>query len=93
MSDVPPRVRSVRVVTGRTVELTFRDGTQRRLDLAPMLWGPMFADIAGDDAVFAEVRVDQELGTLVWPNGADIDPDVLYGAVDPAPRPGASRAA
>lgn len=93
MSEVPPRVRAVRVLTGRTVEVTFRDGTLRCVDLTPLLWGPVFADIAEDDARFGQVRVDEELGTLVWPNGADIDPDVLYGTVDPAPQPGESRAA
>jgi hypothetical protein len=34
--------------------------------------------------VFRSVRVDEELGTIVWENGADIDPDVLYGAYVPA---------
>jgi len=31
-----------------------------------------------DPAYFALVRVDSELGTIAWPNGADLDPDVLY---------------
>jgi hypothetical protein len=32
------------------------------------------------------VRVDDELGTVAWPNGADLDPLVLHGDFEPAPR-------
>jgi len=32
-----------------------------------------------DPELFRPVRVDEELGTIVWPNGADMDPDVLHG--------------
>lgn len=39
----------------------------------------MFA-LVRDPAYFARVAVDSEAGTIVWPNGADIDPDVLYAA-------------
>jgi hypothetical protein len=37
-----------------------------------------------DPGYFNQVKVDDELGTIVWPNGADIDPDVLYGSHLPA---------
>jgi hypothetical protein len=37
--------------------------------------------------VFAAVRVDPELGTICWPNGADLDPDVLYALVRGEPAP------
>jgi len=30
---------------------------------------------------FRQVRFDGELGTIVWPNGADFCPDVLYDRV------------
>jgi hypothetical protein len=30
---------------------------------------------------FSQVTVDPEFGTICWPNGADIDPDVLYALV------------
>ncbi len=33
--------------------------------------------VRNDPALFRSVRVDAELGTIVWPNGADLDPDVL----------------
>jgi hypothetical protein len=31
-----------------------------------------------DPDYFATVQVDPEIGTIGWPNGADLDPDVLY---------------
>jgi hypothetical protein len=34
--------------------------------------------------MFERVSVDRDLGVVVWPNGADIDPDVLYGLHEPA---------
>ena len=37
-----------------------------------------------DPTAFRQVTVDPELGTIVWPNGADMDPDVLRGALPPA---------
>jgi hypothetical protein len=33
-----------------------------------------------DSAFFGRVQVDVDAGTLVWPNGADLDPDMLYEA-------------
>ena len=40
----------------------------------------------GRSGFFAQVRVDDELGTVVWPNGADLDPLVLHGDFEPAAR-------
>ena len=38
-----------------------------------------------DPAYFALVRIDPELGSVAWPNGADLDPDVLYGRLTGMP--------
>jgi hypothetical protein len=57
------------------------------MDLGPLLSGPVFEQIRDDDAVFASVTVDQELGTIARRNGADIDPDVLHGDAPPVRRP------
>lgn len=54
------------------------DGAEGTIDLDPYLRGPVFAEIRGDPRVFASVNVDSEAGTIVWPNGADLAPDVLY---------------
>lgn len=29
-------------------------------------------------AYFAQVRLDEEVGTLTWPNGADFDPSMRH---------------
>jgi hypothetical protein len=79
-------VTSVEVVADRRVRLRFSDSSERVVDLTPLLWGPAFEKIATDDELFASVRVDPEIGTIVWPNGADLDPDVLHGDHEPASR-------
>lgn len=77
-------VKSVKSLEGFKVLLAFSNGVQKVVDLEPFLRGPIFEPIRTDADVFRSVRVDDELGTIVWDNGADIDPDVLYGAQKPA---------
>lgn len=73
------RICRVEPLSGFTVRLNLTDGTERITDLSPYLRGPIFEPIRRDVALFRSVAVDDELGTIVWPNGADIDPDVLTG--------------
>jgi len=49
--------------------------------------GPVFEPLK-DPKVFRQVRVDKEAGTVAWPNGADLDPDVLYIRSVPLKLPG-----
>lgn len=83
-------ITDVEVLHGRVVRLRFSDGSERTVDLSPLLWGPAFEVIAGDDEMFARVTVDPETGTISWPNGADLDPDVLHGDFEPT-RPSPTR--
>ena len=69
---------------GFEVEIAFTDGSVRRVDLAPLLHGPVFEPLIRDPALFRAVRVDPVGKTLTWPNGADLDPDVLYLGLRPA---------
>jgi hypothetical protein len=62
------------------------DGTSREVDLMGDLHGQIFEPLA-DPAFFAQVRVDDELGTAAWPNGADLDPLLLHGDFEPATPP------
>jgi len=77
-------VKEVQVMSGFTLRLVFDDGSVRELDIEPLLRGPMFAPVLSDPSLFAQVFVDNELGTIAWPNGADIDADVLHGDEVPA---------
>lgn len=78
------RVRTVEPLDGCRVRLGFTDQTGRIVDLGQFLNGPIFDPVRRDRGFFRAVTVDQELGTIVWPNGADIDPDVLYAGSLPA---------
>ncbi|MDH7577573.1 MAG: DUF2442 domain-containing protein [Bacillota bacterium] len=57
--------------------LEFDESEYRVINLRPFLDGPVFEPLK-NPAFFRQVRVDPDAGTVVWPNGADIDPDVLY---------------
>jgi hypothetical protein len=81
------RIRTVTPKSGYEVELTLTDGSIRRVDLLPYLRGPVFDPIREDPELFRRISVDEELGTVVWPNGADIDPDVLIHGRRPAAWP------
>jgi hypothetical protein len=82
------RVTDVEVVRDFVVKVSFDDGTTREVDLEPLLWGPMFEPLRQDPGLFRQVRADEESGTIAWPNGADLDPVVLHGSAEPAPRLG-----
>jgi Protein of unknown function (DUF2442) len=82
---VLPRITSVEPLEGFRLRLAFTDGLIREVDLSDDLWGQM-AEPLQDPGYFRQVRVDNELGTVVWPNGYDLDPDVLHGDHEPAAR-------
>jgi hypothetical protein len=78
------RVTEVEPLDGFSLRLRFNDGAERVVDLAEELWGPVFEPLKADSGLFRQVRVDEEMGTIIWPNGADMDPDVLHGSREPA---------
>lgn len=70
----------VRAVGGHRLFLRFADGVAGEVDLDRLVrWEGVFEPLR-DPANFAQARVDAEVGTVVWPGGADLDPDVLYAA-------------
>jgi len=72
-----PEVISVRVVGPTSLVVGFDDGTRRRVNLKPLLEGPVFVPLHRP-AYFRKARASRAAGTVVWPNGADIAPETLY---------------
>ncbi|HEY1266302.1 MAG TPA: DUF2442 domain-containing protein [Candidatus Binatia bacterium] len=60
-----------------TLEVSFDDGTSQRIDFRPVLKGEIYGPLT-DPKLFDQVRIDAEVHTLVWPNGADFDPATLH---------------
>jgi hypothetical protein len=74
-------IADVRPLGGYRLQLRFEDGVEGMLDISDVVpFDGIFAWLR-DTANFSRVALDRELGTIVWPNGADLDADVLYAAV------------
>lgn len=83
-----PVVVSVVPLEPYVVRVSFGDGEIRDVDIEPLLDGPVFAALRDRDE-FTRVGVDEQTGAIVWPNGADLDPDVIYGIAPAAREPSA----
>lgn len=74
-----PGVVGVAVIRPHTMRLLFDDGVVRDVQYVPGdASGSMLTPLE-DPAYFAQVRVDTEARTVVWPNGLDLAPEVLHG--------------
>ena len=70
-------VTEAKYLGGYKVEVSFNDGRTGIADLSDALRGPVFQPLR-DESVFAQLKLDEELETISWPNGADIAPEYLY---------------
>ncbi|HEY7065930.1 MAG TPA: DUF2442 domain-containing protein [Chloroflexota bacterium] len=70
-------VTEAKILRPYVLELTFTDGTRREVDVEAELYGEVFEPLR-DPAYFALGELDAEIGTVVWPNGADFAPEFLY---------------
>jgi Protein of unknown function (DUF2442) len=71
------KVRAVKIAAPYTLIVGFDDGSQQTIDFLPVLAGKLYRPLR-ELAVFNQVRIDPEVHTLVWPNGADFDPATLH---------------
>src|SRR5688572_2929378 len=79
------KVTAFKLLAPHTMWLQFDDGLERTIDFSQVLAGKMYGPLFDPD-YFARARLDQEIHTIVWPNGADFDPETLYDwpSVEPA---------
>ena len=71
------RITGFQIVGEYTLAVRFADGTERTIDFLPVLAGELYAPLRAP-SLFNQVRLDSEVHTLVWPNGADFDPAILH---------------
>lgn len=76
------RVTEVEPLGGFVLRLRFNDGTERVIDFEERLYGEVFEPLKEDPELFRSVKIEGP--TIAWPNGADMDPDVLHGSQQPA---------
>lgn len=75
----------VRPLDGYRLYLCFEDGVAGNIDVSELIrFEGIFAPLR-DPHFFERVRINPELGVIYWPNGADLDPDVLYSRVSGTP--------
>ncbi len=71
------RVESFEILAPYTLQVHFEDRTEQVINFEPALAGELFGPLR-NLSLFNEVRIDPEVHTLVWPNGADLDPATLH---------------
>ena len=71
------RITSVECIQPHSLLLRFNDGLSRTIDFEGILEGELYGPLR-DPAVFAQVTLDPEIHTVVWPCGADFDPATLH---------------
>jgi hypothetical protein len=74
-----------RVTDDYRLYIRFEDGVDGEVDLSRLIeFKGVFSPLQ-DLREFARLKVDPEIGTVCWPNGADLDPDVLYAVISGVP--------
>ena len=75
------RITTARVTRPHLLELKFNDGSEKTVDVRPLLTGPVFEPLRAGE-FFARMYLDDVCGTVTWPNGADLAPEALYELAD-----------
>jgi hypothetical protein len=78
------RVSGFQRIAPFTLTVQFDDGTSQIIDFRPVLEGQLYGPLQ-DPTLFAQVGIDPEIHTLVWPNGADFDPAILHNWPESGP--------
>ena len=71
------QVTGFELLGGFRLRIEFEDQTEQTIDLEPVLSGEIYGPLRSP-SIFQQVRLDPEVRTLVWPNGADFDPATLH---------------
>ncbi len=71
------RIVDFNIIKPFTLRIKFDDETERVINLRSVLEGALYEPLQ-NESLFSQVKINPELHTLEWPNGADFDPETLY---------------
>jgi len=71
------QVTDAKYLKGYKVQLVFNNAREGTADLSDSLDGPVFEPLK-DEVYFAQLKLNQVLGTISWPNGVDLAPEYLF---------------
>ena len=71
------RVQAFQIIGPHLVKVKFNDRSEQTIDFKPVLAGELYGPLR-DLVLFNQVSIDPDAHTLVWPNGADFDPETLH---------------
>jgi hypothetical protein len=78
---------AVQPLPDHNLRLVFEDGVEGIVNVCELVQFTGVFQPFEDASFFEQVKVNQELGTVSWPNDADLDSDVLYAKVTGRPIP------
>lgn len=81
---MPTVITAMEVLDDFRLRLAFSDGAVGVVDVEPFLWGEQFEALR-DPGRFSEVFLDDGMGTVAWPNSADLAPSALRAALSAEP--------
>ena len=70
-------VKEAKYLHDYVIWLKFNNGVEGEIDLKDELYGEVF-ELLKDINTFKKFKVDKEIETIVWENGADLAPEFLY---------------
>jgi hypothetical protein len=76
------RVTDVEPLDDHRLRVSFNDGVVRDVDCTFLFRGALGEPLR-DPEYFKQVHLDEEGGTVVWPNGLDPAPELLHGDYEP----------
>jgi hypothetical protein len=71
------RIVEVEVVGEHRLRVAFDDSVSGEIVASDWDWRGVFEPLT-DPAYFARVELDHKLGSISWPNGADVAPETLH---------------
>ncbi len=71
------KIKKAEYIGDYRLKIIFSDGKEGIVDLSNSLEGKIFESLK-DKEKFKKFKLDKELGTIVWENGADLAPEYLY---------------